>query len=184
MLEMSALQQKWQTIKKCSNGKRTMIKIIWINSAASQNVTNLIQICHSFTILKLPSGQIGSPWECYHWIGLEKDINHHRLKKNEFNLLLVRNMQAVILSVSWILSYFSMMRAILYFCLYYCITVSKPWSELCGELHVVVLIADCWYSSNILRAVIQRTIVDTPAIFWSIVWRKRSRFAPYDPSAE
>ena len=25
--------------------------------------------------LKVPSGQIGSAWECYHWIGLEKDIN-------------------------------------------------------------------------------------------------------------
>ncbi len=25
---------------------------------------------------KVPSGQIGSSWEWYHWIGLEKDINH------------------------------------------------------------------------------------------------------------
>jgi hypothetical protein len=25
--------------------------------------------------LKVPSGQIGSTWEWYHWIGLEKDIN-------------------------------------------------------------------------------------------------------------
>ncbi len=28
--------------------------------------------------LKVPSGQIGSTWEWYHWISLEKDINHYR----------------------------------------------------------------------------------------------------------
>ncbi len=27
---------------------------------------------------KVPSGQIGSAWEWYHWIGLEKDINRYR----------------------------------------------------------------------------------------------------------
>jgi len=27
--------------------------------------------------LKVPSGQIGSAWEWYHWIGLEKDINRY-----------------------------------------------------------------------------------------------------------
>ncbi len=60
--------------------------------------------------LKVPSGQIGSAWEWYHWIGLEKDINCYRFLifkfqfwmfettskfwassyKNESNLLLVR----------------------------------------------------------------------------------------------
>ncbi len=29
--------------------------------------------------LKVQSGQIGSAWEWYHWIGLEKDIIHYRL---------------------------------------------------------------------------------------------------------
>ncbi len=29
-------------------------------------------------LLKVPSDQIGSAWEWYHWIGLEKDINHYR----------------------------------------------------------------------------------------------------------
>ncbi len=28
--------------------------------------------------LKVPSGQIGSAWEWYHWIGLDKDINRYR----------------------------------------------------------------------------------------------------------
>ena len=28
-------------------------------------------------ILKVLSGQIGSAWECYHWIGLETDINRY-----------------------------------------------------------------------------------------------------------
>ncbi len=27
----------------------------------------------------IPSSQIGSAWEWYHWIGLEKDINHYRI---------------------------------------------------------------------------------------------------------
>ena len=60
--------------------------------------------------LKVPSGQIGSAWEWYHWIGLEKDINRYMFFifyfwswifyktskfwaapcKNESNLLLVR----------------------------------------------------------------------------------------------
>jgi hypothetical protein len=32
-----------------------------------------------FTLsLKVPSGQIRSAWECYYWIGLEKDINRYR----------------------------------------------------------------------------------------------------------
>ena len=29
-------------------------------------------------MLKVPSGQIGSAWEWYHWIGLKKDINRFR----------------------------------------------------------------------------------------------------------
>ncbi len=40
-----------------------------------------IYILHSWfivLILKVPSGQIGSEWEWYHWIGLEKDINRYR----------------------------------------------------------------------------------------------------------
>jgi hypothetical protein len=28
--------------------------------------------------LKVPSSQIGSTWEWYHWIGLEKDVNRYR----------------------------------------------------------------------------------------------------------
>ncbi len=28
--------------------------------------------------LKVPSGQIGSAWEWYYWIGLQKDINRYR----------------------------------------------------------------------------------------------------------
>ncbi len=28
--------------------------------------------------LKVPSGQIGSTWEWYHWIGIEKNINRYR----------------------------------------------------------------------------------------------------------
>ncbi len=28
-------------------------------------------------VLKVPSGQIGSTWELYHWISLEKDINRY-----------------------------------------------------------------------------------------------------------
>ncbi len=48
--------------------------------------------------LKVTSGQIGSAWEWYNWIGLEKDINCNRIFlfsfwswicKNESNLLLV-----------------------------------------------------------------------------------------------
>ncbi len=31
-----------------------------------------------FCYLKVPSGQIGSSWDWYHWIGLEKDINRYR----------------------------------------------------------------------------------------------------------
>ncbi len=31
-----------------------------------------------FVLLKVPSSQIGSAWEWYHWIGLEKDINRFR----------------------------------------------------------------------------------------------------------
>ncbi len=34
--------------------------------------------CRSVSPLKVPSGQIGSTWEWYHWIGLEKDINRYR----------------------------------------------------------------------------------------------------------
>ncbi len=34
--------------------------------------------------LKVPSGQIESTWEWYHWIGLEKDINRYRF----FNFLI------------------------------------------------------------------------------------------------
>jgi hypothetical protein len=32
-----------------------------------------------FLPLKVPSGQIGSALEYYHWIGLEKDINRYML---------------------------------------------------------------------------------------------------------
>ncbi len=30
------------------------------------------------TLLKVPSGQIGSKWEWYHWKALEKDINSYK----------------------------------------------------------------------------------------------------------
>ncbi len=33
---------------------------------------------NSGIVLKVPWGQIGSPGEWYHWIGLEKDINRYR----------------------------------------------------------------------------------------------------------
>ncbi len=36
---------------------------------------------YSTISLKIPSGQIGSAWEWYHWIGLEKDINHYIFEK-------------------------------------------------------------------------------------------------------
>jgi len=85
------------------------------------------EVLYSFMILKVPFGQTGSAWEWYPWIGLEKDINHHRRKKMNLTSCLFGTwfvyLQAVILSVSRILPSFSMMRAILYFCLYYCITV-------------------------------------------------------------
>ncbi len=38
------------------------------------------------SVLKVPSGQIGSAWEWYHWIGLEKDINRYSFLKIIFDL--------------------------------------------------------------------------------------------------
>ncbi len=35
----------------------------------------MVSLCPK--LLNVPSGQIGSAWEWYHWIGLEKDINRY-----------------------------------------------------------------------------------------------------------
>ncbi len=62
---------------------------------ASKSVIKILGIS-----LKVPSGQIGSAWEWYHWIGLKKDINRcmniweefkvlSRFIQNESNLLVV-----------------------------------------------------------------------------------------------
>jgi len=36
--------------------------------------------------LKVPSVQIGSAWEWYHWIGPEKDINRYKFLIFDFDL--------------------------------------------------------------------------------------------------
>ncbi len=74
------------------------------------NTNKGIPLFFSSILLKVPSGQIGSTWEWYHWKALEKYINHNMFLifyfwswifdksskfwaascKNESNLLLVR----------------------------------------------------------------------------------------------
>jgi hypothetical protein len=114
--------------------------------------------------------QIGSAWEWYHCIGLDKDINRYRLwifnfsfkylkktskfwavsHKNESNLLLVRNMVCISASRNLIsfADFVVFLNDVFLFGLQN--TVSKSWSKLCGQGTVVIWIADCWYSSNIL----------------------------------
>ena len=73
-------------------------------------------LSRTFKLLKVPSGQIGSTWEWYHWISLEKDINRYRFlifnftleylkKPSKFwaNLLLVRIMVCIefCLPIGW-----------------------------------------------------------------------------------
>jgi hypothetical protein len=106
----------------------------------------------------LPSGQIRSAWEWYHWIGLKKDINHDRFliflfqfcifEKtskfwaasyiNESNLLLVRIMVCAesFLPICW--------------CTFIC------WKNPPKCYIILTWIAECWKFSNIL---LQRTIV-------------------------
>jgi hypothetical protein len=40
--------------------------------------------------LKVPSGQIRSAWECYHWIGIEKDINRNMFLIFEFQFWILK----------------------------------------------------------------------------------------------
>jgi hypothetical protein len=98
--------------------------------------------------LKVPSSQIGSTWEWYHWIGLEKDINRYRFWiflfhswifektwkfwdascKNESNLLLV-----------WITV-----------CIESCLSIGwrtfLEWKNPSKCCSILVWIAECWNS--------------------------------------
>jgi hypothetical protein len=53
------------------------------NNRDIYNIFMLTLRCNKFNtlslILKVPSGRIRSAREWYHWIGLEKDINRHRI---------------------------------------------------------------------------------------------------------
>ncbi len=52
-----------------------ILKITFSNMWTIYENSNLFMLK---TNLKVPSGQIGCAWECYHLIGLEKDINRNR----------------------------------------------------------------------------------------------------------
>jgi hypothetical protein len=67
--------QPWKTHSKSFHKINctisTKIKYSW---SVPPNYCIIIKIQN---FLKVPSGQIGSAWEWYHWIGLEKDINSY-----------------------------------------------------------------------------------------------------------
>ncbi len=44
--------------------------------------------------IKVPSGQIGSAWEWYHWISLKKDINRYMFLIFNFDLEYLRRVQS------------------------------------------------------------------------------------------
>ncbi len=116
--------------------------------------------------------RLWSAWEWFHWKSLGKDINRCRFlifnfsfeylaskfwapsHKNESNLLFVWITVCIYarrnLISSRILSPFSMLRPSSNFYVGLRITVSEPWSKLYRQGTIVVWIAGCWYSSNIL----------------------------------
>ncbi len=52
------------------------------------------QISIQYRSLKVPSGQIGSTWKWYHWMGLVKDINRFRFLIFNFTLGWLKSKQA------------------------------------------------------------------------------------------
>jgi len=125
-------------------------------------------------MLKVPSGQIGSAWEWYHWKALEKDINRYMFLifyfwswifykssnfwaapcQKESNLLLVRFMDCIesCLPIGW--------RTVTW------------WKNPPKSSSFLVRIAECWSSSLSSRN--PKDLMSLPH-FWGTVWRKRSR---------
>ncbi len=74
----------WDRTQDCCvfsiNGSQKVHYILPLRHSAliEKFKTFCLCLCYFFHLLKVPSGQIGSAWESYHWIGLEKDINRHR----------------------------------------------------------------------------------------------------------
>ncbi len=123
--------------------------------------------------LKVPSGQIGSAWEWYHSIGLEKDINCYFWIFNfDFEYLI----RVKVLSRSWKNeSNFLLVRITV--CIESCLPIG--WStyiwrknppNCCSSL---VWIAGCW--NSLLTSRNPKKLMSLPH-FWSTVRRKRSRF--------
>ncbi len=127
-------------------------------------------------VLKVPSGQIGSAWEWYHWIGIKKDINRYMIffwswifeksskiwaasYKNESNPRLAGTTVCLesFLPIAW--------RTF--------ICWKNP--KCCS---ILVWIADCWFSSSILL-----TSGNPKNNCWLSrkVRQKRSRFVTIQP---
>ncbi len=134
----------------------------------TQNVLTIKMICvYNFLkiYLKVTSGQIGSVWEWYHWMDLEKDINRYGLifkfnfwvfEKTSYKKWIQPPACSKILSSYW-LAHFYLLK-----------NPPKAGSFL-------VWIAGCWNvlltSSNPKNNCFFRH-------FWSTVPRKRLRFVP------
>ncbi len=65
----------------------------WLDGLATAVHANLA-VKYLNLSLKVPSGQIGSTWEWYHWIGLEKDINHYSFWFFNFHLEYLKRLQS------------------------------------------------------------------------------------------
>ncbi len=129
--------------------------------------------------LKVPSGQIGSAWAWGNWIGLKKDID--ALYVSDFFILILniweefkfvsRFIQKLIQPPAcWDHGLFSILSS----CWLSHFYMLKKSAKYCS---ILVWIADCWFSSNILQAVIPRKTVD--CIFGALFGRKNRCMCPY-----
>jgi hypothetical protein len=125
-----------------------------IKAGAEVNLETSHQICQmKIFSLKVPSGQIRSAWERYYWIGLVKDINHHRFWFFNFDLEYLKSLQSSELLHTKIQKYNLLLlrhmvciESLFPICLDNFFRLKNP-PKCCT---ILVCIAGCWNFSNIL----------------------------------
>ncbi len=112
------------------------------------NIVIVAEAAHSHLLLKInsslkvPSGQIGSVWEWYHWIGLEKDINRYRFLFFIFDLgYLIRVQSSEPLHAK--MNPTSYLFGSRFACAQTAIFSAELWSKNAGETSIVLWITAC-----------------------------------------
>ncbi len=122
--------------------------LIYLHILRSASFSAFLSQLFSVFYLKVPSGQIGSTWEWYHWISLEKDSNRYGFLIFKFYSWIFEKT-----SKFWAGSWKNQSNLLLVqitVCIESCIPISWRtfiwWKNLPKGSSIFVLIAGCWNS--------------------------------------